>query len=468
MIRPSIRFASALALVAFSLSVLQAAAQQDLPSAPAVSGSAQAAPDTAAPVPVAIKNPMPKIDPANFTAAFPTKEAVNSFLQTSLGHDSNKIWEVWAIEKTPAEGVSLVTVLVNDKSETQKPIGIEFYAMPDGKHFVVRSEKGMALLPLATPQESPAAPAAPVTAPANPVSATAPAAAKPFSMPKPTPANFTATLPSKETVETFLKVSWGFDDSTIFEVWAIEKTPVEGVSKVTVLLNNKSETQKPIDTVFYAMADGKHLLTLDKYGRLMLMPFGENPFKEYREMVRQRADGPYRGSVSKDLEIVEFADFQCPHCKEAQANVDKLVADFPKARIVFQNRPLGNVSWKGSMPAATYGVCVTKQGGSDAFFTYASAVFEGQEGLVSEDGVTLTLNSAVIKAGLDPNKIAACASNPATVAAVEASKKLATDMNVNETPTLVINGRELSANIPYETIKQIILYQAKLDGVAAQ
>ena len=56
--------------------------------------------------------------------------------------------------------------------------------------------------------------------------------------------------------------------------------------------------------------------------------------------MQQKADGPYRGSAAKDLELVEFADFQCPHCKEAQANMDKLVADFPKARIVFQNDPI--------------------------------------------------------------------------------------------------------------------------------
>ena len=55
--------------------------------------------------------------------------------------------------------------------------------------------------------------------------------------------------------------------------------------------------------------------------------------------MKENADGPYRGSASKDLEMVEFADFQCPHCKEAQANMDKLVADFPKARIVSRTFP---------------------------------------------------------------------------------------------------------------------------------
>jgi protein-disulfide isomerase len=286
-------------------------------------------------------------------------------------------------------------------------------------------------------------------------------------MPEPSAANFTAALPTKETVNAFLKFSWGFDENRIWKVWAIQKTQAEGVSKVTVLMSDKNETQKPAESVFFAMPDGKHLITLGQDG-MDIYPFGDNPYKDFREIAKQRADGPYRGSASKDLEIVEFADFQCPHCKEAQANMEKLAVDFPKARIVFQNFPLGNAQWKGSKPAAAYGVCVTKLGGSDAFFTYASAVFDGQEGLISEDGVTLTLNSAVAKAGLDPAKIAACATTPATLATIEASRKLAMDLNINKTPTLVINGRHFSPNSPYETLKQIVLYQAKLDGVAAQ
>ena len=69
------------------------------------------------------------------------------------------------------------------------------------------------------------------------------------------------------------------------------------------------------------------------------------------------------------------------------------------------------------------------------------------------------------KAGLDPVKVAECAKTPAAIAEVGASIKLAQDMNINQTPLLVINGRQIPANAPYETIKQIIQYQAKLDGV---
>ncbi len=81
------------------------------------------------------------------------------------------------------------------------------------------------------------------------------------------------------------------------------------------------------------------------------------------------------------------------------------------------------------------------------------------------DGAALTLNSAVIKAGLSPAKVSACAATPATKAAVDASVKLGSDIGITSVPTLVINGRPIPANVSYDTLKQIIEFQAKLDGV---
>jgi protein-disulfide isomerase len=296
----------------------------------------------------------------------------------------------------------------------------------------------------------------PAPAQAQEPSAPTPAAAPVF--PKPDPANFTAASPSKETVEAFLKTTWGFDDSRMWQVQAILKTEVEGISKVVVLVGDKTGKQKTMGFGFFALPDGKHIITGEE-----IVPFGAHPYAERRALVQQKADGPYRGSAMKDLEIVEFADFECPHCKEAQANMDKLAVDFPKARFVFQNDPLPQ--HKSAKPAAAYGLCVAKQGGSSAFFQYSAAVFDGQDGLATPDGATLTMNSAVTKAGLDPAKIAACAALPATIAAVDASAKLALDLGINQTPTLVVNGRQVPANAPYETLKTIIEYQEKLDGI---
>ncbi|HLI04397.1 MAG TPA: thioredoxin domain-containing protein [Terracidiphilus sp.] len=296
-------------------------------------------------------------------------------------------------------------------------------------------------------QPAPAAPSAP-----------APSTAPVF--PKPDPANFTAAFPTRDIVNSFLQANWGYDENRVWQVQAIFKTPVEGVSKVVVFVGDKTGKEKPSALEFFTLPDQKHIITGDQ-----IIAFGANPFADNRAMIEERADGPYRGSPSKDLELVEFADFQCPHCKEAQANMDKLAADFPKARIVFENNPIPSIHPQ-SMNAAQYGVCVTKMGGSTAFFQYAAAVFEGQDGLSTPDGATLTLNSATTKAGLDPAKVSACAADPATRASVESSMKLASDLGITEVPTLVVNGREIPANIPYDVLKKIIEYQARMDGVA--
>jgi protein-disulfide isomerase len=304
-------------------------------------------------------------------------------------------------------------------------------------------------VPVAPPQQPAAGePAAP-----------APSAAPVF--PSPDPANFTATSPTRETINAFLQTSWGYDENRIWQIQAILKTPVEGVSKVIVAVGDKSGKQKPGAIGFFALPDGKHIIADDQ-----VISFGEHPFADYRALLQERADGPYRGSASKDLELVEFADFQCPHCKDAQANMDKLAVDFPKARIVFQNYPLAKLH-PAATKAAEYGVCVARQGGSTAFYQFASAVFDGQEGLATPDGAALTLNSAVVKAGLDPEKIDACSETHEVEASVEASVKLAKDLNINETPTLMVNGRMIPVGgAPYDIIKKIVEYQEKLDGIA--
>ncbi|HUN87118.1 MAG TPA: thioredoxin domain-containing protein [Terracidiphilus sp.] len=308
-------------------------------------------------------------------------------------------------------------------------------------------------------QQVPPAPAQ--TPSSNAPSAPAPTTAPVF--PKPDPANFTATSPTKEAIDSFLQTSWGFDPRRVWQVQAILKTPVDGVSKVVVFVGDKSGKQKPTALEFFSLPDGKHIIAGDQ-----VIPFGDHPYTEFRSELQQDADGPYRGSASKDLELVEFADFECPHCKEAQSTMDQLATDFPKARIVFQNYPLVRLH-PAAMSAAEYGVCVNKMGGSNAFFQFAGAVFAAQEGLATADGATLTLNSAVTKAGLDPAKVQACAVTPDVATQVENSVKLAQSLNINETPTLMVNGRQVPiGGVPYDTIKQIVEFQAKLDGVAAQ
>jgi protein-disulfide isomerase len=299
---------------------------------------------------------------------------------------------------------------------------------------------------------SPKAPA--VQAPSAPT----PLAAPVDPLPRADPRYFTVRSPSVETVNSFLKQVWGFEPNRVYRVMAIVPTSAPGVTKITVFVTSKAPDAKIQSTDFFVMPDGKHAIAGGE-----IVSFGARPFADTDVLLRAKADGPSRGAADNALELVEFADLECPHCKEAQPIMDQIVKDFPKAHVVFQLFPLVDIH-PSAFKAAAYGVCVQKQS-NEAFFKYVSGVFDTQEGLTpaTEDAL---LKAAAIRAGLDGPAIAACASTQATKDAVNADIKLAVDAGIHETPTLSVNGRLLPiTTIPYDLLKKLIQYQATLDGV---
>jgi protein-disulfide isomerase len=298
--------------------------------------------------------------------------------------------------------------------------------------------------------QPPASPLVAVPAPAAPVD--------PF--PPTSPKYFTSATPTLDTVNSFLHQVWGVDSSRLYRVMAIQTTPAPAVVKVTVFVTTKGAPADKVQAAtFYITPDGKHAIG-EGSG---VVPFGAAPFAANREVIKERADGASRGATSKDLEIVEFADLQCPHCKEVQATMDSIVHDFPKARVVFQPFPLVEIH-PSALKAATYGVCAQKQS-DDAFFKYVAGVFDTQDGLTPATEDTL-LKAAAKRAGLDADAIAACAAAQATKDIVNADIKLAADVGVDQTPMISINGRVIPlGGLPYDLLKQVIQFQATLDGV---
>ena len=290
---------------------------------------------------------------------------------------------------------------------------------------------------------------------ATPAAVSAPA--DPF--PAVDPKYFSAPTPTVETVNAFLNAQWGFDPARRWKVMAIQSTAAAGVSKVTVFLTDGTANAKVQSFSFFALPDGKHAIA-DGSG---VIPFGATPFADLRKMMETRADGAWHGAAGKDLELVEFADMQCPHCKTAQDTMKQLAADFPKAHLVYQSFPLTAIH-PAAFEAAAYGVCVQKQK-NDAFFPFAQDVFDHQEALTPER-TDEVLKAAASKAGLDPAAIAACSNTAATKATVSASIKLAEDAGVDQTPMLAVNGRLLPlTEIPYETLKKMVAFQGQLDGL---
>ena len=274
------------------------------------------------------------------------------------------------------------------------------------------------------------------------------------------PKNFTAQSPTTQDVNTFLKDLWGYDPSRVWEVVGIQSTTAPQVARVTILAAEQGVSHTPATVVFFVTPDGKHAIAGSD-----VIAFGAHPFATVRAKLEQGATGPYRGAATSRLMLVEFADLQCPHCKEAATAMNQLATDFPNAKIVFENFPLPTVH-PAAEKAAAYGVCVAKEKGNAAFFKYVQAVYDGQDALMNSADQTLT--TAATTAGASSAAVTACSATPAARTAVAASVKLGQDIGVNQTPMLFVNGRPIPvAGIPYNTLKQIVAYAAQQDTGAS-
>ncbi|HMK21631.1 MAG TPA: thioredoxin domain-containing protein [Terriglobales bacterium] len=261
----------------------------------------------------------------------------------------------------------------------------------------------------------------------------------------------TATnLPSEETVNSFLQQTFGYDSSVTWKISSIKPSVAEGLTEVTVVLSN-SKGQSA--TTFYVTPDGKHALAGD------IMPFGAKPYAPAKEALLKGINGPAKGPANSSVTIVEFSDLQCPHCKDAQPVIEKLLAAEPNARFVFQNYPLPMHNWANK--AAAYADCVGRTS-NDAFWKFVQGTFDEQSN-ITESNVEDKLASIADGAGVKGADVAVCAAKPDTRARIEKSLALGQEVGVTGTPTLYINGRKIGSvvGIPEDVLKGLVEFAAK-------
>jgi len=310
------------------------------------------------------------------------------------------------------------------------------------------------------------APAAPVMSPATAEAAqagqapAANAAAPVDPFPPVNLKNFTANSPTTAEVNAFLKQAWGFDDNRIWSIAAIVKTQAPGVSRVIVFATDKAHPDKVSRNEFFVTPDGKHAIAGG------VIDFGPTPFAERRALLLQGVDGPAEGAAGKDLLMVLFSDLLNGRSKDAQEVASNLVKDIPQARLVVEYLPADGSPY--AFHAAAEGACVRKAKGDAAFFTYGQEVYSRQKGLTAAT-LQAALDAAVVAAGGDAKSVDTCSATPETKAVVQASIALAAKAGVDVAPMLVVNGRTLPpVEIPYDTLKRIVAYQAQLDGISVK
>ncbi len=146
---------------------------------------------------------------------------------------------------------------------------------------------------------------------------------------------------------------------------------------------------------------------------------------------------PTMGPDNAPITIVEFADFECPHCAQVMPLLDKVVEERKNdVRFVFKFYPLPGHPHADI--AARAGIAAWKQG---KFWPMHHMLFKNQQHLEQTD-----LDSYAKELGLDVSRFHADLQAPETAARIAQDKKLGEDLKIEGTPSIFVNGRSFDGH----------------------
>jgi protein-disulfide isomerase len=252
-----------------------------------------------------------------------------------------------------------------------------------------------------------------------------------------------------EMLNSFMQHMFGYDPMIKWKIASVTPSEVPGVSQVVVSFGEPVQDR----STFYVAADLQHAFI----GQII--PFGADPFAPVRTKLALEAKGPVQGNAQAPVQIVEFSDFECPHCAKAQPKLEQLMNESPNAKLVFENFPLSQIH-KWADLAAGYADCLARQS-PEQFQKFSRAVFD-QQAQISDDTAAAKLGAIATEAGADATATAACANAADTKARVNQQYELGVSVGVNATPTLFINGRKIEKvnDTPVEVLKQMLDFEA--------
>jgi protein-disulfide isomerase len=166
---------------------------------------------------------------------------------------------------------------------------------------------------------------------------------------------------------------------------------------------------------------------------------------------------PATGPLGAKLHVVEFADFECPHCSGAFTKLATLARTFPDAlRVTFLHFPLDAAC--NPLVTAPFHIrachlarlaeCGHRQG---RFLEVAGHLYAH-----ARDKDDATLKAEVVALGLDASALEACLADPGSLAAVKADIEVGLKAEVRGTPTVFANGRELGRPLTEALVRELL------------
>jgi len=159
----------------------------------------------------------------------------------------------------------------------------------------------------------------------------------------------------------------------------------------------------------------------------------------------QAADGAepahLKGTSSAVVTIEEFGDFQCPPCSRMHAEMKKLEEEYgSRIQIIYRHYPLS--AHGQALEAAQAAEAAALQG---KFWEMHDFLFERQEEWSDKSNSRELFTDYARSLRLDVEKFSKDIDSSQVKERIESDKKRADSINVSGTPTLFINGREVSS-----------------------
>jgi len=161
------------------------------------------------------------------------------------------------------------------------------------------------------------------------------------------------------------------------------------------------------------------------------------------------------GSEQAPVQIIEFADYECPYCQKVNDDLRRLREQFgEQVSLVYKDFPLP--SHPLAARAAEAARCAGVQG---KFWEFHDALFQTKRIQVSD----LKLQARTLK--LDTARFDQCLDGGEQIAVVKKDAQEARRLGLEGTPSFFINGHFMSGSIGYEKLRGTVLQE--LSGLIA-
>jgi protein-disulfide isomerase len=182
-----------------------------------------------------------------------------------------------------------------------------------------------------------------------------------------------------------------------------------------------------------------------------------------------QSEGYVIGSPSAPVEVIEFADFECPACAQFatlhEPDVRSRLVQTGQIRLRFLDLPLVEIGHRNSPTASLAAACANEQG---KFWEMHDAIFAVQDRWATQTtgNPRAVIDPLARQVGLDVRRYEECMSSRRYLANIQAHRQAAQRYKVQSTPSFVIGGRVYSGNLPYDEFKRYV-DQARAAGTTS-